>query len=539
MSCTCKNGAPCSAEDGSCACTAGFQGSNCENSCPPGRYGKKCTFYCRCSNYSTCNPIDGSCKCSPGWKGNDCSEPCSPGFWGKDCASSCYCQYGGHCSPIDGRCDCLPGWTGKTCSEACPSGLWGKDCSNTCYCQNGGKCNAIDGTCTCPAGWNGKTCSEVCPLGAYGENCINKCRCQNGAECDHVTGKCSCLPGYHGPHCDNRCPPRTYGLKCYQVCDCLHNSTCDHVTGHCQCEAGWSGARCEKAPDVPFTMVPKTSVSADSIGPMIGIIALVILVVALIALFLVYRHWQKDKESRNLAVAYTSTRPASSVYEVPDVPPSYMHYYTNPSYHTLSQCGLNPPPVPSNQDRPGSKKMNPHFANVMNAERERMSAYSPDHNATLPADWKHQAALKGRHGIDRSYSVGVYYNKGNEYVKDSALSISNSSMNSENPYATIKDLPMLMSRTSEGNYMEMKSPVHREMSYAEIGLFDEDAMYQVDSQEQDSFLRGAAAASTSSPRNSLQTNHYDSPKNSHIPSHYDMPPVRQYPPSPGTKRKAR
>lgn len=71
-----------------------------------------------------------------------------------------------------------------------------------------------------------------------------------------------------------------------------------------------------------------------------------------------------------------------------------------------------------------------------------------------------------------------------EYVKDSALSISNSSLNSENPYATIKDLPMLMSRTSEGNYMEMKSPVHREMSYAEIGLFDEDAMYQVDSQEQ-------------------------------------------------------
>ncbi|CAJ0967740.1 unnamed protein product [Ranitomeya imitator] len=98
---------------------------------------------------------------------------------------------------------------------------------------------------------------------------------------------------------------------------------------------------------------------------------------------------------------------------------------------------------------------------------------------------------------------------------------------------------MLMSRTSEGNYMEMKSPVHREMSYAEIGLFDEEAMYQVDSQEQDSFIRGAAAASTSSPRNSLQTNHYDSPKNSHIPSHYDMPPVRQYPPSPGTKRKAR
>ena len=27
-----------------------------------------------------------------------------------------------------------------------------------------------------------------------------------------------------------------------------------------------------------------------------------------------------------------------------DVPPSYSHYYSNPSYHTLSQCSPNPPP---------------------------------------------------------------------------------------------------------------------------------------------------------------------------------------------------
>lgn len=373
---------------------------------------------------------------------------------------------------------------------------------------------------------------------------MNKCRCQNGAECDHMNGKCSCLPGYIGPFCDIKCPAKTYGLKCHQPCDCLYNATCDHVTGHCQCEAGWSGTRCEKAPAMDVTMVPKTSIATDSIGPMIGIIALVILVVALIAFFLAYRHWQKDKESRNLAVAYTSNRPASGEYEVPDVPPSHMHYYSNPSYHTLSQCGPTLPPIPSSHDRPGSKKMNcnPHYSNAMNAERERMSGYGPDYNATLPADWKHQGAPmnhKGRHCIDRSYSAGVYYNKGNDYVKDSALSLSNSSLNSENPYATIKDLPMTMPRTSEGNYMEMKSPVHREMSYAEIGLFDEDAMYQVDSQDQDSFLKGAAAASTSSPRNSLPMNHYDSPKNSHIPSHYDMPPVRQYPPSPETKRKTR
>lgn len=27
-----------------------------------------------------------------------------------------------------------------------------------------------------------------------------------------------------------------------------------------------------------------------------------------------------------------------------DVSPSYSHYYSNPSYHTLSQCSPNPPP---------------------------------------------------------------------------------------------------------------------------------------------------------------------------------------------------
>lgn len=27
-----------------------------------------------------------------------------------------------------------------------------------------------------------------------------------------------------------------------------------------------------------------------------------------------------------------------------DVSPSYSHYYSNPSYHTLSQCFPNPPP---------------------------------------------------------------------------------------------------------------------------------------------------------------------------------------------------
>lgn len=52
---------------------------------------------------------------------------------------------------------------------------------------------------------------------------------------------------------------------------------------------------------------------------------------------------------------------------------------------------------------------------------------------------------------------------------------SDSSLSSENPYATIKDLPILAGKPSEGSYMEMKTPAKRETSYAEIGLFEDSA----------------------------------------------------------------
>ncbi|MEE6491388.1 hypothetical protein FKM82_016199 [Ascaphus truei] len=510
--CECRNSDRCDPGTGQCQCLPGWTGVHCEQGCEEGYWGRNCNMSCPCKNGATCSPEDGSCTCTAGFRGPACQRPCLPGRYGKKCALVCKCSNYSMCHHVDGSCECFPGWIGNDCSQSCTPGFWGEDCISTCYCQHGGHCSPADGTCTCPPGWTGKYCSEVCPLGSYGENCIHKCRCQNGAECDQVTGKCSCLPGYHGGFCEMKCPARTYGLRCHQVCDCLHNSTCDHVTGSCQCDAGWSGTQ-SLIVDLPITVVPKTSAGTDSLGTMIGIIALVILVVALIAFFLCYRHWQKDKESRSLAVAYTTTRTASSEYEVPDVPTSYMHYYSNPSYHTLSQCGPSPPPVPSNQERPSSVKIKLTYVLIL---------------------------ISGGYRMDRSYSysngAGIYYNK--DYVKGSTLNTSNSSLNSENPYATIKDLPMLLAKHPEGSYMEMKSPALREMSYAEIGLFDDPPMCQQDLKEEESFPRGAEGV-TPSPLNSLPANHYDSPKNSHIPSHYDMPPVRHYPPSPLAKRQAR
>lgn len=52
-------------------------------------------------------------------------------------------------------------------------------------------------------------------------------------------------------------------------------------------------------------------------------------------------------------------------------------------------------------------------------------------------------------------------------LKD-AVAESSGSLNSENPYATIKDLPGLPFCPPECSYMEMKSSVPRERAYTEI-----------------------------------------------------------------------
>lgn len=56
-----------------------------------------------------------------------------------------------------------------------------------------------------------------------------------------------------------------------------------------------------------------------------------------------------------------------------------------------------------------------------------------------------------------------------DYMKESVCSSSTCSLNSsENPYATIKDPPILTCKHSESSYVEMKSPGHRESPYSEM-----------------------------------------------------------------------
>ena len=118
-----------------------------------------------------------------------------------------------------------------------------------------------------------------------------------------------------------------------------------------------------------------------------------------------------------------------------DVPPSYSHYYSNPSYHTLSQCSPNPPPAKKVSARGGrapwvpggcssgspessSSACSPScpalpcqvpgsqlFASLQASERPG-GAHGLDNHATLPADWKHRREPPPG-PLDRGRSLGA------------------------------------------------------------------------------------------------------------------------------------
>lgn len=297
-------------------------------------------------------------------------------------------------------------------------------------------------------------------------------------------------------------------------------------------------------------MMPTSPVAYNSLGAVIGIAVLGSLVVALVALFIGYRHWQKGKEHQHLAVAYSSGRLDGSEYVMPDVPSSFSHYYSNPSYHTLSQCSPNPPPP---NKVPGSQL----FASLQAQERP-VGAHGHDTHATLPADWKHcreplPAPLdRGSSRLDRSYSCsysssngpGPFYNKGP--ISEEGLGASVASLSSENPYATIRDLPSLLGSPRESSYVEMKGPPLGSPARQPPQLPDSQRRRHPQPQrdsgtyEQPSPLthdRDSVSSQHPLPPG-LPPGHYDSPKNSHIPGHYDLPPVR-HPPSPPLRHQDR
>ncbi|KAG7453511.1 hypothetical protein JOB18_019539 [Solea senegalensis] len=298
--------------------------------------------------------------------------------------------------------------------------MYGEQCSMSCpSCGESYRCHHVTGECDCLPGYTGHNCDQVCPAGYYGKQCSEVCiTCANNSTCDHRDGHCECLPGWTATDCSKSCSPGRFGPFCTQTCSCPTSLICDRFAGDCVCESGGDDCKQEAPEQAGSVMVPLPPGERESWGAISGIVVLVILVVLLLSLLLLYRRRQKDKQNNAPTVSFSTSRTVNSEYAVPDVPYSYHHYYSNPSYHTLSQNRPPLPHLPNNHDRTIKNTNNQLFCSVKNMERERRGLFGVESNATLPADWKHQEPRKdsGAFGIDRRYSysasLGKYYSKG-------------------------------------------------------------------------------------------------------------------------------
>ncbi|KAK7891234.1 hypothetical protein WMY93_023197 [Mugilogobius chulae] len=344
------------------------------------------------------------------------------------------------------------------------------------------------------------------------------------AKCFHFDGG-----GNAGSPPFAECPAGTFGYGCQQLCECLNNATCDYVTGTCYCSSGYKGIRCDQAALMmeelnPYTKIsPARSSERQSAGAVMGVIFLLLIVMALLSLFVWYRQRQRDKgQEIQPSVSYSQA----------------MHI-TNTDY-SLSECGSTVAMRPSPSDvTPGQNGggapcfSNPSYHTV--AQCNVVSTISSGLDGTLTLK---SSTLKGRSGsewrafcnlgdIDERCTYNVYTNRYAPskfyYIKGSMCNNSSCSINSDNPYATIRDPPGLSCKLSESSYVEVKSPSHREVPFggqprswaAPPGPCMKAGV---------SVLQGPNGMATG-----FSQNPYDLPRpgalQSHLKSHYDLLPL--------------
>ncbi|MED6280344.1 hypothetical protein CHARACLAT_009927 [Characodon lateralis] len=111
-----------------------------------------------------------------------------------------------------------------------------------------------------------------------------------------------------------------------------------------------------------------------------------------------------------------------------------------------------------------------------------------------------------------------------DYIKSSMCNNSSCSLNSDNPYATIRDPPGLSCKHTESSYVEMKSPSHREVPFGGTAtLLGTVSRNVYDVEPTVSILQGPNGMATG-----FSQGPYDLSCGSHIPSHYDILPVLKF-----------
>ncbi|TKS73504.1 Multiple epidermal growth factor-like domains protein 10 [Collichthys lucidus] len=449
-----------------------------------GTYGLECRERCDCSHADGCDPVSGYCRCYPGWTALLTDSLSSP-------ATLCLLQSAlrgstgtAAASRVRNACTapdhaimsraivsaCLASLALCATKAICPSGRYGRACAEICLCTNNGTCNPIDGSCQCFPGWIGADCSQACPSGHWGPDCLNSCNCHNGAQCSAYDGECRCSPGWTG-------------LYCTQPALMMEELN-------------------------PYTKIsPARGSERQSAGAVMGIIFLLLIIMAMLSLFVWYRQRQRDKG-----------------HEIqPSVSYSQAMHITNTDY-SLSECGstvaMRTSAAEVNQSQNSSNNQcfsNPSYHTV--AQCNVVSTISSNLDGTLTLK---SSTLKSRNGSEWR----AYCNLNDiDYIKGSMCSNSSCSLNSENPYATIRDPPGLACKHTESSYVEMKSPSHREVPFGGTATLLGSASRNVyDVEPTVSVLQGPNGMATG-----FSQSPYDLPRSSHIPSHYDILPMRHSP----------
>ncbi|XP_045544826.1 multiple epidermal growth factor-like domains protein 11 [Salmo salar] len=267
--------------------------------------------------------------------------------------------------------------------------------------------------------------------------------CSNNGTCNPIDGSCQCYPGWIGEDCSKGCSSGFFGTDCSEacvyggcssgffgtdcseVCRCQNGADCDHITGQCSCRTGFIGHSCE----------------------------------------LKCRPGTFGYGCQQLCVCMNNAT---------------CDYVTGTCYCSIGYKGIR-----CDQAALMMEELNPYtkISPALASERQSAGAVMGIIFLLLfimtvlgvVVWWRHHQREKGgQHMPSVSYSPALRISSQgyslSDYMKGSLSSTC--SLNSENPYATIND-PLAVAvacKHSESSYVEMKSPVHHEMSYCSSAI---------------------------------------------------------------------